>query len=123
VSSIFLFYDREQIKEVYMSTTLGEKIRKHRKEKGYSLDKLAELSESSKSYLWELENRETRKPSAEKITSIAQALGVTTDYLLDENATPDEAVLREAFFRDFTCLTPDDQERIRDIVATWGAKK
>ena len=72
-----------------MTTSLGEKIRHHRQEKGYSLDKLAELTESSKSYIWELENRDTRKPSAEKLTRIAQALSVTTDYLLDEKATPD----------------------------------
>jgi len=40
-----------------MSTILGEKLRRLRKEKGYSLDKLAELSGSSKSYMWELENK------------------------------------------------------------------
>jgi len=37
-----------------MTTTLGEKIKRHRQEKEYSLDKLAELTESSKSYIWEL---------------------------------------------------------------------
>ena len=35
-----------------MSTTLGEKIRRHRQEKGYSLDKLADITESSKIYIW-----------------------------------------------------------------------
>ena len=67
-----------------MGMSLGEKLKKHRKQKGYSLDQLAEVANTSKSYLWELENRETRKPSGEKLTLIAQALGVTTDYLLDE---------------------------------------
>ena len=65
--------------KVIKSFSLGEKIRHHRQEKGYSLDKLAELTESSKSYIWELESRDTRKPSAEKLTRIAQALSVTTD--------------------------------------------
>ena len=59
--------------------------KRHRKDKGYSLDKLAELTESSKSYIWELENRDTRKPSGEKLTRIARALEVTTDYLLDDS--------------------------------------
>ena len=62
-----------------MGMSLGEKLKKHRKQKGYSLDRLAEVADTSKSYLWELENRETRKPSGEKLTLIAQALGVTTD--------------------------------------------
>jgi transcriptional regulator with XRE-family HTH domain len=105
-----------------MPSSLGEKIRRHRQEKGYSLDKLAELTESSKSYLWELENRDTRKPSAEKLTRIAQALSVTTDYLLDESATPDEPVVREAFFRKFTKLDADDQKKIEQMIDAWGKK-
>ncbi|MEH6759521.1 MAG: helix-turn-helix transcriptional regulator, partial [Parasphingorhabdus sp.] len=50
-----------------MSTPLGEKIRTLRKAKGYTLEKLAELSESSKSYIWELENKNPPRPSGEKI--------------------------------------------------------
>jgi len=38
-----------------MTTSLGAKLKHHRQEKGYSLDKLAELTESSKSYLWDRE--------------------------------------------------------------------
>ena len=105
-----------------MTTSLGDKLRRHRQEKGYSLDKLAEITESSKSYLWELENRDTRKPSAEKLTRIAQALDVTTDYLLDESATPDEEVMREAFFRKFSKLKPEDQEKITDMIDLWSKK-
>lgn len=106
-----------------MTTSLGAKLKHHRQEKGYSLDKLAELTESSKSYLWELENRDTRKPSAEKLTRVAQALGVTTDYLLDDTASADEEMRKEAFFRKFSKLTADDQERIADMIENWGTKK
>jgi len=106
-----------------MATSLGEKIRRHRQEKGYSLDKLANLTESSKSYIWELENRDARKPSGAKLTRIAQALSVTTDYLLDESADPDEKVVREAFFRKFSKLDPDDKKRIEDMVEAWGKKR
>lgn len=105
-----------------MPSSLGEKIRRHRQEKGYSLAKLAELTESSKSYIWELENRDTRKPSAEKLTRIAQALSVTTDYLLDESATRDEKVVREAFFRKFNKLDADDQKKIEQMIDAWGKK-
>lgn len=106
-----------------MTTSLGEKIKRHRQEKGYSLDKLAELTESSKSYIWELENRDTRKPSGEKLTRIAQALSVTTDYLLDESANPDEKVVREAFFRKFSKLDPDDKKRVEDMIEAWSKKR
>lgn len=105
-----------------MATTLGEKLKKHRNDKGYSLDKLAEITDSSKSYLWELENRDARKPSAEKLTKIAQALGVTTDYLLDDKATADEGVLQEAFFRKFNQLEDDDKQKIEQMIEAWGKK-
>lgn len=108
-------------------TSLGEKIERHRKEKGYSLDKLAELTNSSKSYIWELENprpgKKAVKPSAEKLTLIAKALSVTTDYLMDESAKPDEQVTKEAFFRKFNQLDPKDKERIEEMIESWGTKK
>lgn len=105
-----------------MPTTLGDKIKYHRRDKGYSLDKLAELTESSKSYIWELENRETRKPSGEKLTRIARALSVTTDYLLDEMAKPEEAVFKEAFFRKFNRLDPEDKKKIEQMIDIWEKK-
>lgn len=105
-----------------MTTTMGAKIKRHRQEKGYSLDKLAELTDSSKSYIWELENRDTRKPSGEKLTRIARALGVTSDYLLDESEEPSNEVLKEAFFRKFSELEPKDQEKIKQMIDMWGKK-
>ncbi len=105
-----------------MAPTLGEKLKHHRNKKGYSLDKLAKITNSSKSYLWELENRDTRKPSGEKLTKIAQALGVTTDYLLDDRATADEGVLKEAFFRKFNQLEDDDKRKIEQMIDAWGKR-
>jgi transcriptional regulator with XRE-family HTH domain len=105
-----------------MASSLGGKIRHHRQEKGYSLDRLAELTNSSKSYIWELENRDTRKPSGEKLTKIAEALSVTTDYLLDDSAEPSEEVIKEAFFRKLTKLDPEDRKKIEQLVDMWRKK-
>ena len=87
------------------------------------MDDLARLSDSSKSYLWELENRPDRKPSAEKLTKIAEVLGVTTAYLLDDNADMDDQQMKEVFFRKFNKLEPDDKQRIQDMIEAWGTKK
>lgn len=105
-----------------MSESLKEKLRAHRQKLGYSLDELARLSGSSKSYLWELENRETRKPSAEKLAKIAEVLGVTTDYLLDEKAEMDDTQIKEAFFRKFNRLEDDDKKRVQEMIEAWGKK-
>lgn len=105
-----------------MASSLGGKIRHHRQEKGYSLDRLAELTNSSKSYIWELENRDTRKPSGEKLTKIAEALSVTTDYLLDDSAESSEEVIKEAIFRKLTKLDPEDRKKIEQLVDIWRKK-
>ena len=70
-----------------MPNTLGGKIQKIRKQKGLTLEKLAELTGSSKSYIWELENRSPPRPSAAKIARIADELEVEIEYLLDNEAT------------------------------------
>ena len=54
-----------------MPSPLGDKIRALRKQKKLSLEQLAELTDSSKSYIWELENKDDPKPSADKIGKIA----------------------------------------------------
>ena len=104
-----------------MSNNLGEKIRELRKAKELTLERLAEKTDSSKGYIWELENRGTRKPSAEKLLKIAEALGVTTEYLLDDNKdNPDNEVVKSAFFRKFDKLKSSDQKKIMNIIDEWG---
>lgn len=107
-----------------MATRLGEKLRALRKQKGYTLDGLAEIAKVSKSYLWELENRESQRPSAEKLTGIADALGVSVTYFIEEDSRkPQERHLDEAFFRNYQKLEPDAKEQLRKIVKTFQKSK
>jgi transcriptional regulator with XRE-family HTH domain len=104
--------------------TLGEKIRKLRREKGYTLEKLGELTDSSKSYIWELENKNPPRPSAEKIAKIAAVLGVTGDFLLDADETePASDVIDQAFFRKYRKMRPGTKERIRRLLDVWDDEK
>ena len=103
-----------------MSSLLGEKIRTLRKQKKLSLEQLAELTNSSKSYIWELENKNDPKPSAEKIGKIAAVLEVTTEFLLAESTTsPDEEIRDEAFFRKYKRMSEADKKKIRKIIEVW----
>jgi transcriptional regulator with XRE-family HTH domain len=103
-----------------MSTKLGEKIRALRKEKQLTLDALAGAAGMSKSYLWELENRESPRPSAEKLDALARILSAPVSYFLEESSiAPAEEDLNEAFFRNFKNLEAEDRERIRRIVETF----
>ena len=103
-----------------MPTRLGEKLRDLRKERKLTLEKLAERAGLSKSYLWELENRESQRPSAEKLTALGDALGVSTSYFLEEDArAPEERHLDEAFFRGYQKLDADAKEQLRKILNTF----
>jgi transcriptional regulator with XRE-family HTH domain len=83
-----------------VATALGDKIRLQRKKLGLTLEQLAEKTESSKSYIWELENRPVVRPSADKIARIAEQLSVTVEYLLDdEQSDMKRSDVDEVFFR------------------------
>jgi len=103
-----------------MATRLGEKLYMLRREREFTLEKLAELSGLSKSYIWELENRESQRPSAEKLTALADVLGVSAAYFIEEDVrAPEERHLDEAFFRNYQKLEPDSKEQIRKILDTF----
>lgn len=100
-------------------TLLGEKIRTLRKAQGYTLDKLADLAESSKSYIWELENKNPPRPSADKIAKIAAALKVTPDYLIMDEVKLEDAS-DAAFFRKYRGMDPALKDKIRKMVDVLG---
>jgi len=104
-----------------MANVLGEKIRQLRKEKKMTLDKLAELTGSSKSYIWELENKNPPRPSAEKLAKIAEQLGVTIEYLLDEkNEIKEEDAVDAQFYRKYQQMDAETKDKIRQMVKLWG---
>lgn len=100
-----------------MPTPLGNKIRQLRKEQGLSLDQLAVKAETSKSYLWELENRETANPTLDKVSKIAEKLGVTAEFLLnDEQVAHSAEDADKAFFRKYQKLPAPTKKKIQEIL-------
>ena len=103
-----------------MATRLGEKLNALRKDKGLTLEKLAELSGLSKSYICELENRESQRPSAEKLNALGKVLGVDSVFFIEDDVRePEQRHLDAAFYRDYKDLGDDDKERLRKIMDTF----
>lgn len=103
-----------------MPNQLGEKLRALRKDKKLTLDQLAAQAKLSKSYLWELENRESQRPSAEKLSALADVLGVGSAYFLEDDVRrPEEKHLDEAFFRGYQNLDQTGKEQLRKILETF----
>ena len=104
-----------------MLTSLGEKIRRLRLQKKLTLDHLAALTESSKSYIWELENKNPPRPSAAKLAKIAAMLDTTLDYLLDEGENVTEEDAADArFYRQYRRMDSTTKAKIRQMVKLWG---
>lgn len=100
-----------------MATRLGDKIRELRKAKKLTLEALAAQAGFSKSYLWELENRESQRPSAEKLLALADALGVSSTYLVEDDIqAPEERHLDEAFYRNYKKLDAPAKAQLRKIL-------
>jgi transcriptional regulator with XRE-family HTH domain len=103
-----------------MSSRLGQKLNELRKTHNLTLDALATKAGLSKSYLWELENRESQRPSAEKLTALADALGVSASYFIEEDVrAPEERHIDEAFFRGYQQLDATAKEQLRKILSTF----
>lgn len=99
---------------------LGKKLKDLRKKKKLSLQKLGELTKTSKSYIWDLENRPGHaNPTADKLYLLSLALDVTIDYLIDPMAKQSQEVLQKAFFRKFLRLPDRDKLRIEKIIDNW----
>ena len=100
-----------------MSSTLGRKVRELRQEKKLTLDQLAQATGSSKSYMWEIENKPVARPSADKLNRIAAVLGVTPEYLADEERTqPTTDEHDEAFYRKYQGADPAVKDKLKRIL-------
>lgn len=100
----------------------GKRIKELRTDRKMTLDQLAHATGSSKSYIWELENKNPPRPSAEKLSGIAKALGVTMDYLLGTDEHTKAEAEDMAFFREYTELPPETREQLRDMAKILSKK-
>ena len=101
----------------------GARIKELRTSQGMTLDQLAQKTGTAKSYIWELENKEPPRPSAEKLSAIAEALGVTVDYLFGRYEQSLGDAVDRAFFREYAGLPETTKEQLRQMAKILGSKK
>ena len=93
----------------------GNRIRELRKNKGLTLEALAEKIGSTKSYVWELENKPNIRPSATKVYKIAVVLETTVEDLMGESVSADE-VEDQVFFREYHELKLETKQQLKSIL-------
>lgn len=72
---------------------LADRIKKRMKEKGKTLADLARETKIAKGYLWEILNKEAKRPSANTLYEVARVLGTSVADLLGREAS-DERTAR-----------------------------
>jgi transcriptional regulator with XRE-family HTH domain len=107
--------------------SLAERIRKAREKAEMTLDQLAKAAGVSKTYVWELEQDTdgTKKPSAELLLKIANALSITLADLMglpsvkaDNRTVELSESLQEFAERMRKLKTPLTEVEIRDLATT-----
>jgi transcriptional regulator with XRE-family HTH domain/Zn-dependent peptidase ImmA (M78 family) len=114
------------IREEDIRLILGLKLRRLRQAKGLSLAELGKLTGLSVSYLNEIE-KGRKYPKAEKLASLAKALGTTFDKLvslkLDKHLAPVGELLESGLMRDVPLdLFGIDRGKLVEIIANAPAK-
>ena len=97
------------------NSEIGSKIRQLRKRKSLTLESLAQEIGSTKSYVWDLENKPNVRPSADKVYKLALALETTVEDLMGISKNPDE-VKDQVFFREYQGLKPKTKQQLQAIL-------
>jgi len=99
-----------------MSETFGDRLQRLRSEKELTLEELAKKIVSTKSYVWELENKPNIRPSAELVYKLSIALKTTVAVLLGENDPNKLSGDDQVFFRSYQELSDPTKKRLSRIM-------
>lgn len=110
----------------FISNDFAKMLRKLRKDRGYSLERLSELTGISASYLNRLEKSSRRSPTFIKIVKIAQALNVEPAMLVGsdlasiegEPVSMSELLFNNNIKHDGEILSADHKEVLLEILET-----
>ena len=95
---------------------IGEKVRIYRKRKGLTLQALAVLTDSAKSYIWEIEKGSVKDISASKLFKLACVLDVTMEYLVNDDKTfMNESDRQEVIFRKILSAPESEQKLLTSV--------
>lgn len=111
--------------------TIGDRIKKLRKEKGISVDKLAEIIGKDRATIYRYESNDIEKMPTSVLEPLATALGTTPAYLMGWDDTPpttEDTIFKllkaqyklneqdVKFVMDYIKLTPAEREALRTAI-------
>lgn len=103
-----------------MSRHIGRNIRDIRKARGLTQEKLAGLIDSQKSYVWKIEKETPKDVSLNKISKIADVLGVSVDSLLQETLPDLMDIGDEIAIEKFKRLDENRRLKVKEFIELLG---
>jgi len=104
------------------SLSFPERLKSARDLRGWSQAELAERAKMPPSSIAHFETG-SRKPSFDTLKKLANALEVTTDYLLGRVDDPSMAEAGDPLYRDVGKLTGNDRELAKDFLKMLAERK
>jgi transcriptional regulator with XRE-family HTH domain len=104
------------------SEAFPTRLKKAREARDLSQSELAEKAGLQASAISHFET-ETRRPSFANLRKLADALQVSTDYLLGRSDEMTGSGTADVMFRDIGALSEHDRQVIRDLAAQMAARK
>ena len=96
---------------------LGNRIRKERQRRKITQEQLAEKVDISVNFMSLIENG--RNMSVETLVNIANALGVTVDYLLSDAVKPQGDLITEQIVQNLAQLSNDEKLFFLDMIKQY----
>jgi len=103
-----------------VSRHIGRNIRDIRKARGLTQEKLAGLIDSQKSYVWKIEKETPKDVSLNKISKIADVLGVSVDSLLQETLPDLMDIGDDIAIEKFKRLDENRRLKVKEFIELLG---
>lgn len=101
-----------------MDASFGRRVREQRKQKGWTIEKLAACVGVSTNYMGDLE-RGVKKPSLDTFIRIVEALDVSADALIRDSVAPASHVADHEIEKMVEHLTPEQKKVAVDILSAY----
>lgn len=106
-----------------MSENFADRLRAARERRNLSQTDLSKITGLQPSAISHFETAK-RAPSFDNLKRLADALGVSIDYLLGRSASPDVSTPQaEQIFRNFSQMSADDQQTLAAMAQILANKK
>lgn len=96
-------------------TALGKRIREERKKLNFTQEQLAELINVSTTYVGFIERGE-RSLTLDKLIKIANTLGISVDYLLQDSVTDDSSAQEKLLLQLFSSANSQQKNMILEMI-------